>query len=272
MKDFINLLNPKLPEDFKPKIALVLGSGLNAIVDDMEVLSTVPYKDIPILPTTNVKGHVGNLLFGYLHGVPIVCMQGRFHFYEGISRAVIMDAIGMLHDLGCKTLLLTNASGSLKKAITAGSLFLVKDHINLQLDNPLIGADQDKAVEFIDLHNAYDANLRSILKRHADKLQIPLQEGVYFAVTGPNYETFAEASAFSKLGGDVIGMSTVPEVLVAKKYSMQVAVLTVVTNYSIEVDDSVASHDEVLKNASLASGDLSRLLINAIQDINNCVA
>ncbi len=249
-----------IADDFTPKVAVILGSGLGVLAKELEQVVSIPYTDIPGFFDCTVTGHGGTLHCGYLKGVPVACMQGRAHFYEGISNHDVVTPIRALKLLGCHTLIATNASGSLRPEVTPGSLVLIKDHINFSFNNPLVGPnDDDIGPRFIGLDDAYDTDLRDQFKGLAAELNIPLTEGVYFGVLGPSFETPAEIRAFKLLGGDVVGMSTVPEVIAARHCGLRVAVISAITNMAAGLSENVLTHEETLSGAKLASDKLIAL-------------
>lgn len=274
-------LSPSLPHicaekirnicpSFQPSIGIVLGSGLGRFIEHLENPVVVPYADLPGFPRPQVKGHDGNLVLGYLHGIAVICLQGRSHSYEGTSLEYVKTYVRTLHLLGCKHFFATNASGSLHKEIGPGDLVLIHDHINLQPSNPLTGPNDDEfGPRFYPLDNAYDKDMREKLLRIAEEEDITLHEGIYIAVLGPNYETAAEIRAFKILGGDVVGMSTVPEVLVANHCGMKVAVVSVVSNYATGLNTESHSHDAVLSMAEQGGIALNRLLKRYILSLKN---
>jgi xanthosine phosphorylase len=258
----------KLSKDFNPKIALVLGSGLSGLAERLEQPIIIPYADIPGFKACSVAGHKGALMLGYLAGVPIVCLQGRAHYYEGSEHHAISTPIRTLKLLGCETLILTNAAASLRTEVQPGSLVVINDHINFQFQNPLTGPnDDDFGPRFPSLQGAYDEELIKITLNTAQDLGIKLATGVYFATLGPTYETPAEIRAFKMLGGDVVGMSTVPEVIVARHCGLRVLTVSTITNMAVGMSDEFLTHESVLKVALLAANDLSSLLISIIQKL-----
>jgi len=246
---------------FKPTIGIVLGSGLGHLTDLVQPIGVIPYQDLPGFPTVSVKGHQGNLVLGTLAGVPVVCLQGRSHYYEGHGFDAVTTYIRTLKLLGCTHFLATNAAGSLCEEAGPGSLMLVTDHINLQPNNPLIGAnDEAFGPRFYPLDNAYDKGMQDLLLTKAHQAGIALHQGVYIAVTGPHYETAAEIRAFRLLGAHAVGMSTVPEVLLANHCGMKVAVISTLTNYATGLNKTAHSHDEVVQTAEKAGKTLSHLI------------
>ena len=246
---------------FQPKIGIVLGSGLGGFTEQLEDAVSIPYHDLPGFPSGNVHGHGGNLVLGHIGGVDVVCLQGRSHSYEGGNYDTVKTYVRTLKLLGCEVFLATNASGSLREEVGPGELMLVTDHINMQPGNPLVGPNDDEfGPRFYPLDNAYDITLREKLVATARKESIPIHQGVYVSVLGPNYETAAEIRAFRILGADAVGMSTVPEVLVAHHCGMKVAVIATITNYATGLNHTAHSHNEVVSVAEQAGQKLNRLV------------
>ena len=216
--------------DLAPRVAVVLGSGLGAFADGVEDAVEIDYADIPDFPRPSVPGHAGRMVLGRCAGVPVAVLRGRVHLYEGgAAGRRCLRWLAALGDLGIDTLVLTNASGSLRPAIGPGSLVLVEDHINLQGLNPLAGLRGEEP-RFVDMGAAYDPALRAILAEAARRIGLPLPTGVYLALLGPSFETPAEIRAFRMLGADLVGMSTVPETIAARALGLRVAAVSVVTN------------------------------------------
>lgn len=246
---------------FEPEIALILGSGLGALAEQIKNPVTVKYQEISGFPQSTVSGHQGCFVAGCLNGRKVLCMQGRVHLYEGHSPQIVSQIIKSFKLLGIKTLVVTNAAGSLTKQIPAGSVMLITDHINLSFNNPLIGPnDETLGPRFPDMSNAYDKSLRQIALKTAQELGIELKQGVYLMVSGPNFETAAEVKAFGILGGDAIGMSTVPEVISAAHVGIKVLGFSVITNLGTGLQGQAQSHAETLNVASQAADRLTTLL------------
>ena len=254
---------------FQPKIGIVLGSGLGQFADELEHKVSISYEELPGFPETTVKGHSGKLILGSWHGVDVVCLQGRAHTYEGIEHyETVKNYVRTLKLLGCTHFIATNASGSLREEVGPGELMLITDHINLQPSNPLIGPNDDEfGPRFYPLDNAYDANMQKRLLAIAEKNNIRLAQGVYISVLGPHYETAAEIKAFKIWGVDAVGMSTVPEVLVANHCGMHVAVVAMITNYATGLSKTSHSHDAVVQMASNAAVKLNILLKHYIMEL-----
>lgn len=254
--------------DFQPKVGIILGSGLADIADKFTDSISIPYTELPGFPVSSVVGHHGKMILGYLNKIPVVCCQGRVHSYEGMQGKDFKIFIRTLKCLGCHTLLMTNAVGSLNKNVALGQLVLISDHINFQPMNPLAGPnDEEFGPRFFPMDDAYDPGIRHIIQQTAKKLSIPLNEGVYVSVLGPNFETPAEIHAFRQLGADVVGMSTVPEVIVARHCGLKLAVISVVTNLAAGLSDEPITHEGTVHFAAKASDNLGRLLESAVVQI-----
>jgi len=246
---------------FRPRLGIVLGSGLGGLADLLEDAAAIPYAEIPGFPTSTVAGHAGRFVVGELDGVTVACMQGRFHLYEGHPPAIILLPIRTFAALGVEALLLTNAAGSLRTDVRPGSLMLITDHLNFMWTNPLIGPNDDEWGErFVGLEDAYDPELRARLQRTAGELGIRLHEGVYCGLLGPLFETPAEIRAYRVLGADAVGMSTVPEVIVARHAGLRVAAISAITNLAVGMSDVPIDHAQTLRGAALAAADLTRLV------------
>lgn len=248
-----------------PRVAVVLGSGLGAVADIVEGATSIPYAELPGFPRPTVPGHAGRVLLGRVEGAPVAVLQGRVHLYEGGDPGAVLRWLASLRDLGVHTLLLTNASGSLRPATEVGALVLIEDHINLQGPSPLVGSKDGPA--FVDMTEAYDRGLRKLLLGAAEAVGVRLGSGVYLALLGPSFETPAEIRAFRALGADLVGMSTVPEVIAARALGMRVAAVSVVTNLAAGLAAEPLSHEQTLAASSRAAGDLARLLRQALPEI-----
>jgi purine-nucleoside phosphorylase len=256
--------------DFQPKVGIILGSGLADIADKITDSISIPYAELPGFPVSSVVGHHGKMVLGYLNKIPVVCCQGRVHLYEGMQGKDFKLFIRTLKCLGCLTLIMTNAVGSLNKKVKSGQLVLISDHINLHPVNPLAGPnDEEFGPRFFAMDDAYDPGIRHIIQQTAKKLSIPLIEGIYVSVLGPNFETPAEIRAFRELGADVVGMSTVPEVIVARHCGLKVAVISVVTNLAAGLSDESITHEGTVHFAAKASDNLGRLLESSVAQIAN---
>jgi len=252
----------------KPRVAVVLGSGLGEIADAVKLPLVIPYANLPGFPVSGVSGHAGRMVLGRLGGVPVVVMQGRVHLYEGMRHDDIKIFVRTLKRLGCETMVVTNAAGGMRRDLGPGSLMMVSDHINMIPGNPLIGPNDDTYGDrFPSLENAYDPELRDRLRRAADRLGIRLQEGIYVGYLGPSFETPAEIRAYARLGGDAVGMSTVPEAIVARHCGLRVAGLSVITNFAAGLGDSAPhGHAATLSEAGKAAANVGRLLTGFLED------
>ena len=238
-----------------PKIGLVLGSGLGVLAEQMTRAVKIPYRDIPSFPISTVPGHAGQLVLGKLGGNDVVTMQGRFHYYEGYALSEVTFPVRVMHELGVETVIVTNAAGGINESFESGDLMLIRDHINFTFRNPLIGRNQPEwGPRFPDMSEAYDRSLRKLAREVASEQGIRLQEGVYAGVTGPSYETPAEIRMLRTLGGDAVGMSTVPEVIVARHMGMRVLGISCITNMAAGVLDQPLSHEEVMETAERVRG------------------
>ncbi|MFO1070480.1 MAG: purine-nucleoside phosphorylase [Geminicoccaceae bacterium] len=247
---------------FVPRVGIILGSGLGTLAEAIETVAVIAYADLPGFPQPSVQGHAGRLVLGHLAGVPVACLQGRVHLYEGRPAAEVGRLVAALKDMGCTTLLLTNAAGSLRPDVGPGRLVALTDHINLQGSNPLIGGPR-----FVDMTEVYDAGLRAALHAAAAATGVVLEDGVYAAVLGPCFETPAEIRAFRVLGADLVGMSTVPEAIAARALDLRVAAISVVTNLAAGLQGSPLTHAETLEQSQRAASDLARLIAAALPEL-----
>lgn len=241
---------PEALRDFQPEIGLVLGSGLGFFADErMEVAGRVAYDAIPGFPVSTVPGHAGRFVYGTIGGRRVLCMQGRFHYYEGYAMHELGLPIRLMGAAGVRTLFLTNAAGGVNPDFNPGDLMLIRDHINFLGTNPLIGGNGSTGERFPDMSHAYDPVLFSGIRDWAGGKDFVLREGVYLAATGPSFETPAEIRAFATLGADAIGMSTVPEVIVARSLGIRVAGVSCITNAAAGMADHPLSHEDVTRTA-----------------------
>lgn len=251
-----------------PEIALVLGSGLGDFADTLADAARVPYSEIPDFPQPTVAGHTGAFVFGRAAGRQVVALQGRLHYYEGFTQQELTLPIRVLAALGVKTLVLTNAAGGVNTAFHAGTLMLISDHINYSGANPLVGANLDAfGPRFPDVSDLYTASLRKAIREKAESARIALDEGVYMMFSGPNYETPAEVRMARVLGADAVGMSTVPEALVAGHSGMQVVGVSCITNMAAGVLDRKLDHGEVVETAARVHDEFQRLLALIIETV-----
>ncbi len=253
--------------DSAPALGLILGSGLGAFADTLENKTVIPFSDIPDFPLATVPGHTGAFVFGASHGKEVVCLQGRLHYYEGHSMQLLTLPVRVMARLGVKTLILTNAAGGVNTDYNPGDLMLIRDHINYSGANPLIGeTPEDFGPRFPDVSDLYAIDLRSRVKLAAGEAGIPLRQGVYMMFSGPNYETPAEVRMARILGADAVGMSTVPEALVAAQCGMKVVGISCITNMAAGVLPRKLDHQEVMDTAAKVRETFTSLL-NLILEI-----
>ncbi|HJR52041.1 MAG TPA: purine-nucleoside phosphorylase [Gemmatimonadales bacterium] len=250
----------------RPDVAIVLGTGLGALASEIEVEATIPYGEIPGFPLSTVESHTGRLLLGRLAGRTVVAMQGRFHRYEGYDLRQVTFAVRVLHALGAGTLVVSNACGGMHPLWAPGDLVLLSDHINLLGDNPLVGVNDDRlGPRFPDMSAPYDPTLRALARAAALELGIVLHEGVYVAVPGPNLETRAEYRMLRTMGADVVGMSTVPEVIVAVHEGMRVIGISIITDQCLPDALEPAEIGRIIETATHAEPQLTRLVTTVVE-------
>lgn len=253
---------------FEPRMALILGSGLGNLGTQMELHAALPYREISGFPVSSVAGHAGKLLFGYLEGVPLVCMQGRVHYYEGFDIQDVVLPTRVMGLLGADRLMLTNAAGTVDPTLETPSILLIRDHILLGVPNPLRGANIDElGVRFPDMTNVYDEALSAVLRTKADALGLRLYEGVYVQLSGPSFETPAEVRMLGKLGGSAVGMSTACEAVAARHMGMRVCGLSCLSNKGAGISATPLSHEEVFEAGKQMEADMTALLRTAIREL-----
>jgi purine-nucleoside phosphorylase len=244
----------------KPTVAIVLGSGLGFLADEIADAVRIPYAKVPGFPQPTVQGHAGELVAGTLEGREVIAQSGRFHIYEGHDDAVVALPVRVFATLGVRTLIVTNAAGGIRRTFRPGCLMLIADHINVSGRYPLSGKVLDGEERFPDMSDPYDAELRSLARKVAAEERIPLEEGTYAATHGPAYETKAEIEMLKRVGADAVGMSTVPEVIVARARGMRCLGISTITNLAAGLGAPTLSHKEVLETADRVKGDLARLV------------
>ena len=244
----------------EPAIALVLGSGLGGLAEEIRDAAIVPYRDVPGFPAATVAGHAGVLVGGTLGGKRVLALSGRFHMYEGHDVTVAAYPIRVVHALGARTLFVSNAAGGLRSTFQPGDLMLIRDHLNLMFRNPLIGALQSGDERFPDMSGPYDAALNELARRAALDGGVLLREGVYVGLLGPSYETPAEVRMLQQFGGDAVGMSTVPEVIVARALGMRVVGMSCITNLACGLSAEPISHAEVLEVTARAAEGMKKVV------------
>jgi len=251
---------------FKPSVGIILGTGLGSLVDGIDMKATVGYENIPHFPVSTVESHAGRLLFGGLRGKPIVCMQGRFHFYEGYTFQQIAFPIRVMKSLGINTLIVSNAAGGMNPNFKAGDIMLIKDHINFFPGNPLIGLNDDELGDrFPDMYEVYNHEYQKMAKQVALDLKQPLQEGVYVGLTGPCLETAAEYRMLRGWGADAVGMSTVPEVIAAHHQHNKVLAFSIITDMGLADNMHPCSLDDVIGTATAAEPKLRELIAGCVE-------
>lgn len=244
-----------LPPDFKPKVGIVLGSGLGQFTDEVDIVTTTSYADIPGMPTSTVEGHAGELIGARLNAVPWVILKGRVHLYEGRSANEVTAGVRLLHAIGCETVILTNAAGTLNPEFPPGTWMQLTDHLNLTGTSPLLNAPN-----FVDMSAVYDADLVAVFQQLSQRARVPLHRGVYAGLVGPQYETPAEIRMLRTLGVDAVGMSTVLEAIQARALGMRVAAFSCLTNWAAGMHAGELNHSEVLETGRKAASVLCGLL------------
>lgn len=253
----------------KPKIGLILGSGLGVLADEIKHAVKLPYGEIPGFPESTVEGHAGQLVIGELEGQQVIAMQGRFHYYEGYSLDLVTLPIRVMKKLGVEQIIVTNAAGGINTSFSPGDLMIINDHLNFTGRNPLIGPnDAELGVRFPDMSQAYAPELRTLAKQVAKELGISVQEGVYVGVLGPSYETPAEIRMFRTLGADAVGMSTVPEVIVAVHSGLKVLGISCISNMAAGILDEPLSHEEVMATAEQVKEKFLTLVKGILRNIS----
>lgn len=262
----VQVIRAKAP-GFQPKLGVILGSGLGEFADTLERAVAIDYRELPDFPTSSVVGHAGRLVLGFRGQVPVVVMQGRVHFYEGYQPWQVAFPARVLCRLGVTHLTVTNAAGGINAGFAVGDLMAITDHLNLAGHNPLIGPNDDRlGPRFPDMSHAYDPAYLRVLKAVAQREGISLKEGVYVSLAGPSYETPAEIRMLRTLGADAVGMSTVPEVIVAAHMGVKVTGVSCITNLAAGISQQKLSHDEVAETANRVKGTFMRLLGRFLED------
>ena len=257
LENALNYLQQRLG-DFRPDTAIILGSGLALLTAEMKDPIIIPYAEVPDFPQTSVEGHIGSFYIGTMGDHKVICMQGRFHLYENIDPRLIFGIVHLFKQMGVKQMIITNAAGSLRQDMPPGSLMLISDHINFSGKNPLIGISHSPT--FTDMHEAYDLEMRSKMRKLAKKNNIKLYEGVYIMALGPNYETPAEVRLFRMFGADAVGMSTIPEVLSAMHQKIKVIAISVISNFGAGLTDEEQNHEEVMITVAESIESISTLV------------
>ena len=256
--------------DFVPEIALVLGSGLGDYGETIDIVATLDYSEIEGFPVSTVKGHKGRFIFGYVKGVPVVCMQGRVHYYEGYPISDVVLPTRLMKLMGAKVLFLTNAAGGVNWDYAPGDFMMLTDHILLTVPSPLIGENiEEFGVRFPDMSNTYRKDLQQVIRQTAADNGIKLQEGVYIQLSGPNFETPAEVRMCRTLGADAAGMSTAAEAIAANQMGMQICAISCISNMGCGMTDTPLTHEEVAETADRVAGEFKKLVTESIVNIHN---
>lgn len=255
--------------DRRPEIGLILGSGLGVLAEEIEDAAVIPYEDIPHFPVSTVAGHAGRLVVGTLQGQSVVAMQGRFHYYEGYDMKEVTFPVHVMKRLGVTTLLVTNAAGGMNRSFAPGDIMLITDHLNFTGQNPLLGPNDERLGQrFPDMSSAYSQTLRQTAERCAQKRDIAVQKGVYAGITGPYFLTSAELKMLARLGGDAIGMSTVPEVIVANNAGLDVLGMTCITDMALGEETEPLTHDQVIEVANRTRPRFITLVKAIVAEVN----
>lgn len=266
LQDTVDFLSEKLG-DFKPEIGIILGSGLGELADEYCDIA-INYSDIPGFEASTISGHKGRLVFAEINGKKVVMMQGRFHFYEGHSIQKVVFPVKVMKKLGIKTLIITNAAGGVNPSFNPSDLMIITDHINFMGVNPLIGTNDDSiGTRFPDMSEVYTPELVDLVERVGDSIGVDLQEGVYMALTGPSYETPAEVRMAKTLGADAVGMSTVPEAIVASWAGIKVIGISCICNSAAGVSTVGLTHEDVIRAANIAKSKFKRLVTEVVKKL-----
>ena len=270
--EVMKTINQYTPAGFAPQLGIVLGSGLSSLADQMTDVVSIPYQAIPGLHSGSVAGHASLLVMGKLNNIPVLCMKGRLHLYEGISYAPIQTLIRIIRHMGCNGVLLTCAAGSLRAEVPAGELMMIQDHINFHPGNPLVGPnDESIGPRFVALEDAYDLGLQELMENAAERLNISLHKGVYLSTLGPSFETPAEIRAYRTWGADAVGMSVVPEVIIARHCGLKVACVAAITNLAAGMSNEKITHEGTLHFGEIAARKLIKLIPEFIKDAHSAV-
>lgn len=266
IQDVVEFFEPRIKT--RPEVAIILGSGLGGFAEHIEEAEEISYFDIPHFQSPSVEGHEGKMIFGKVRGVPVAVLQGRWHFYEGHSMSSIVIPTRALAALGAHTLFLTNAAGGVNLDLKGGDLMVIVDHLNMMGDNPLTGKDSVMfGPRFPDMSEPYSHDCIRAIDEAAERLGISLKRGVYIGLRGPTYETPAEVRMLRVLGGDAVGMSTVPEAIAARHLGMRVAGISCITNMAAGIEQKTLNHEEVQEVASRSMNQLAKLMIEAMPEL-----
>ena len=270
MAEVMEVINRYVPKGFAPKSGLILGSGLSLLAEQITNPVSIPYQAIPGLQAGGVSGHASLLVMGYLQDIPVVCLRGRLHLYEGVPYSAIRILIQIVRRLGAGSLLITCAAGSMRPEVGPGELMMINDHINFHPGNPLVGPnDESIGPRFVAMEDAYDPMLQELMGKAANKLNIPLSKGVYISTLGPSFETPAEIRAFKSWGADAVGMSVVPEVIVARHTGLRVACIAAITNAAAGMSNEKISHEGTLQFGEIAARKLVKLVPEYLKEAHH---
>lgn len=268
MAEVMEVIHRYAPKGFTPKVGMILGSGLSSLADQISNPVTIPYQAIPGLHSGGVSGHASLLVMGYLNDIPVVCLRGRLHLYEGVAYDSIRLLVRIVRKLGCETFIITCAAGSMREEAGPGELMMINDHINFHPGNPLVGPnDESIGPRFVSMEDAYDVGLQEIMEGAAERLNITLHKGVYISAIGPSFETPAEIRAFTRWGADAVGMSVVPEVILARHCGMRVACVAAITNLAAGMSKEKISHEGTLHYGEIAARKLVKLIPEFVKDL-----
>lgn len=266
IKDTVAFIRPRV--NIQPVTGIILGSGLGKLADEIEHARVISYNDIPNFPKSTVEGHEGKLIFGSLSGKPVIVMAGRFHYYEGYNMEQITFPVRVMKALGIETLIISNAAGAMNPAFEIGDIMFIQDHINLFPEHPLRGKNDDRlGIRFPDMSMPYDSELLSKAKAIAYQLAMPVREGVYVGLQGPAFETPAEYRYLRAIGGDAVGMSTVPEVIVAIHCHLKVFAASIITDLGLSENPQTITHQEVLEAADNAAPRLGKIIAGLLREL-----
>lgn len=272
MAEVMEVVNRYVPKGFAPKLGIILGSGMSSLAEQITNPVSIPYQAIPGLQTGSISGHASLLVVGNINDVPVVCMRGRLHLYEGIGYQSIRTLVQIVRRLGASSILLTCAVGSLNPDVVPGDLMMINDHINFHPGNPLVGPnDESVGPRFVSMDDAYDPTLQELMAKSAEKLGYPLASGVYISTLGPSFETPAEIRAFRMWGADAVGMSVVPEVIAARHCGLKVACLAAITNMASGMSEEKISHEGTLHYGEIGARKMSKLIPEFAKEVNNAM-
>jgi xanthosine phosphorylase len=272
MAEVMQVLHRYAPKGIVPKAGLILGSGLSSLAEQITNPVSIPYQAIPGLHSGGVAGHASLLVMGYLNEVPIVCLRGRLHLYEGVQYESLRTLVRIVKQLGASIFVITCAAGSMLPEAGPGELMMITDHINLHPGNPLVGPnDETIGPRFVAMEDAYDLGLQELMVNAANKLNIPLHKGVYISTLGPSFETPAEIRAFKKWGADAVGMSVVPEVILARHCGLRVACVAAITNAAAGMSKEKITHEGTLQFGELAARKLIKLVPEFLKGLNSAM-